>query len=130
MGLVHSTWCESCARKSNCYVTNARPKCFVPLTNTTVVCPKCGRTDCIREFGKDFSVSAEKAGYKYKCINCNTYIEQTEPSTDGYACLKKVGAKANQTEPKCEECEHYGHKVKRCLLNKCKYTADTDCGWK
>ena len=25
--------------------------------------------------------------------------KQTEPSTDGYACLKKVGAKAEQTEP-------------------------------
>ena len=38
--------------------------------------------------------------------------------------------RAEQTKPKCEECQHYGHKVKRCLLNKCKYTADTDCGWK
>ena len=38
--------------------------------------------------------------------------------------------RAEQTEPKCEECEHYGHKVKRCLLNKCKYTPSTDCGWK
>ena len=41
----------------------------------TIRCPKCGRSDYIREFGKDFSVTAEKAGFKYKCINCNTYIE-------------------------------------------------------
>ena len=41
----------------------------------TIRCPKCGRNDYIREFGKDFSVTAEKAGFKYKCINCNTYIE-------------------------------------------------------
>ena len=45
----------------------------------TIRCPKCGRSDYIREFGKDFSVTAEGAGFKYKCINCNTYIEpQTE----------------------------------------------------
>ena len=41
----------------------------------TIRCPKCGRSDYIREFGKDFSVTAEEAGFKYKCINCNTYIE-------------------------------------------------------
>ena len=46
-------------------------------------CPKCGRSDYIREFGKDFSVTAEEAGFKYKCINCNTYIEpQTERSSE------------------------------------------------
>lgn len=28
-------WCESCARKNLCYVVNDRPKCFVPITNTT-----------------------------------------------------------------------------------------------
>lgn len=45
----------------------------------TIRCPKCGRSDYIREFGKDFSVTAEESGFKYKCINCNTYIEpQTE----------------------------------------------------
>ena len=41
----------------------------------TIRCPKCGRSDYIREFGKDFSVTAEEAGFKYKCINCNTYIK-------------------------------------------------------
>ena len=42
----------------------------------TIRCPKCGRSDYIREFGKDFSVTAEEAGFKYKF---NTYIEpQTE----------------------------------------------------
>ena len=48
--------------------------------------------------------------YPYK----HEYEPKTEPSTDGYACLKKVGAKANQTEPNssekpnnCETCRHY-----------------------
>lgn len=72
--------------------------------------------------------------------------EQTEPSSDWicdtckyHTIERAVQCKMcgdggqyepKQTEPKCEECQHYGHKVKRCLLNKCKYTADTDCGWK
>ena len=49
----------------------------------TIRCPKCGRSDYIREFGKDFSVTAEEAGFKYKCINCNTYIEpQSDRKTE------------------------------------------------
>ena len=55
--------------------------------------------------------------------------EQTEPKIAGKH-TKQIIIDEATTEPKCEECEHYGHKVKRCLLNKCKYTADTDCGWK
>lgn len=49
----------------------------------TIRCPKCGRSDYIREFGKDFSVTAEKAGFKYKCINCNTYIEPQIERSEG-----------------------------------------------
>ena len=49
-----NSWCESCAKKSQCYTAEIRPKCYVATTNT---------------------------------------------DTDGYACLKKVGAKAEQTEP-------------------------------
>ena len=71
-----SYWCESCARKNNCYTTRSRPKCFMPITNSAVFCPKCGRADYIREFGKDFSITPEKAGYKDKCINCNTYFAE------------------------------------------------------
>lgn len=56
-----------------------KPRCAEQTEPQTIRCPKCGRTDYIREFGKDFSVTAEEAGFKYKCINCNTYIEpQTE----------------------------------------------------
>ena len=73
-----SYWCESCARKNVCYVPDIRPKCYMPTTNTAIICPKCGRADYVREFGKDFSLTAEKAGYKYKCINCNTYFAEVE----------------------------------------------------
>ena len=26
-------WCESCARKNNCYTIRNRPKCFTPITS-------------------------------------------------------------------------------------------------
>ena len=46
----------------------------------TIRCPKCGRTDYIRDMEKDMGIKG--SCYKYKCINCNTYIkdEQTERS--------------------------------------------------
>ncbi len=82
----------------------------------TIRCPNCGRSDYIREFGKDFSVTAEKAGFKYKCINCNTYIEpQTyvinpqEPTNDEkcFECddFFTCGGKCNkiEDEPQTEE---------------------------
>ena len=37
-----------------------------------VVCPNCGRSDYIRSFEKDFGI--KNSEYRYKCINCNTYI--------------------------------------------------------
>ena len=43
-----------------------------------VVCPNCGRSDYIRSFEDDFHIKSE---FKYKCINCNTYIKD-EPQTD------------------------------------------------
>ena len=41
-------------------------------------CPKCGRSDYIRSF-EDWGIDG--GIYKYKCINCNTYIKD-EPQTD------------------------------------------------
>lgn len=43
----------------------------------TIRCPKCGRTDYIRDMKKDMGVKGSH--YKYKCINCNTYIKD-EPT--------------------------------------------------
>ena len=45
----------------------------------TFRCPKCGRTDYIRDMEKDMGI--KDSCYKYKCINCNTYIKD-EPQTD------------------------------------------------
>ena len=45
----------------------------------TIRCPKCGRTDYIRDMEKDMGIKGSH--YKYKCINCNTYIKD-EPKTE------------------------------------------------
>ena len=42
-------------------------------SNRLIVCPNCGRTDYIRSFDKDFNI--KNSGYRFKCINCNTYIK-------------------------------------------------------
>ena len=88
----------------------------------TIRCPKCGRSDYIREFGKDFSVTAEEAGFKYKCINCNTYIEpqsdrKTEPSNSEIPnnstiskmeqVDKDINVRSKDEPQACEECEHW-----------------------
>ena len=43
----------------------------------TIRCPKCGRTDYIRDMEKDMGIKGSY--YKYKCVNCNTYIKD-EPT--------------------------------------------------
>ena len=35
-----NNWCESCARKGDCYAPNIRPKCYMPTTNTEIICQK------------------------------------------------------------------------------------------
>ena len=45
----------------------------------TIRCPKCGRTDYIRDMEKDMGI--KDSCYEYKCINCNTYIKD-EPQTE------------------------------------------------
>lgn len=52
-----------------------------------VVCPNCGRSDYIRSFEKDFSI--KNSEYRYKCINCNTYIKDT-PLTEKPKIRKRV----------------------------------------
>lgn len=28
-----NSWCESCARKNQCYTADTKPKCYVPITS-------------------------------------------------------------------------------------------------
>lgn len=60
---------------------NVRSKDEEQTDKDKVVCPNCGRSDYIRSFEKDFGI--KNSGYKYKCINCNTYIKDT-PQTEDY----------------------------------------------
>lgn len=69
---MNNNWCESCARKSVCYVPDIRPKCYLPTTNTGIICPKCGSSDYIKSFVKDWGITNSE--FEYKCINCNTYF--------------------------------------------------------
>ena len=34
---MRNSWCESCARKYQCYDIEVRPSCYVPVTSTAVV---------------------------------------------------------------------------------------------
>lgn len=43
-----NSWCESCARKNYCYTSNMRPRCYIPLTDTATVCPRCDNTEYLK----------------------------------------------------------------------------------
>lgn len=58
------------------------PKSYTTWASTDepqIRCSKCGRTDYIKDLEKDFGVKDNT--FKYKCINCNTYIKN-EPQTE------------------------------------------------
>ena len=59
----------------------------------TIRCPKCGRTDYIKDMKKDFGI--KDSTYKYKCINCNTYIKD-EPSTDLFDLMNRFETLCNE----------------------------------
>ena len=74
--------CETCGHwwKSEevCLLDDCQ---YEPKTEPqTIRCPKCGRTDYIRDMKKDMGIKGSH--YKYKCINCNTYIKD-EPHIVG-----------------------------------------------
>ena len=82
----HEKNCETCRDKDaydewegNCDECE-NGSMYTPQTyKDKVVCPNCGRSDYIRSFEKDFNI--KNSGYRYKCINCNTYIKDT-PQTE------------------------------------------------
>ena len=67
---MNNSWCESRARKGDCYAPDIRPKCYLPTTNTAIICPKCGSSNYITSRAK-FN---ETTVFEYKCIKCNTYF--------------------------------------------------------
>ena len=84
-----------------------------------VVCPNCGRSDYIRSFEKDFGI--KNSEYRYKCINCNTYIKDT-PQTEE-TCERCVYVRGSQW---CQGCNGT---PKRWDGEKIVDTPQTDCGW-
>lgn len=81
--------CETCRYKNHNWWSNKCDPCcrgnsnYEPMTESQIRCPKCGRTDYIKNLEKDFGVKDDT--FKYKCINCNTYIKdesQTEGASD------------------------------------------------
>lgn len=55
---------------------------YEPKDESQIRCPKCGRSDYIRSF-EDWGIDG--GIYKYKCINCNTYIKD-EPQIKCDTC--------------------------------------------
>ena len=111
-----------------------RKQADTPQTDK-VVCPNCGRSDYIRSFEKDFGI--KNSEYRYKCINCNTYIKDT-PQTDFWSSvtredwLKAHGLDADTPQPDCNGCEHWKYIAKewQCETVKCQKTSQPDCPWK
>lgn len=97
----HEKNCETCRDKDaydewegNCDECE-NGSMYTPQTDKDkVVCPNCGRSDYIRSFEKDFNI--KNSGYRYKCINCNTYIKDT-PQTD---CGKDINV-LNKSQTDC-----------------------------
>ena len=65
----------------------------------TIRCPKCGRTDYIRNMEKDMGIKGSL--YKYKCINCNTYIKD-EPTISKMGQVDKDINVRSKTEPQTD----------------------------
>ena len=97
-------------------------------------CPKCGRTDYIRDMEKDMGVKG--SCFKYKGIDCNTYIK-TEPQTCSVngrpysECGSCEHFKCTADEPQTD-CTDNCHKCKRIrecgypLVGKCEYEPQTE----
>jgi len=37
---MRNSWCETCARKYQCYDIEVRPSCYIPVTNSEVQPPQ------------------------------------------------------------------------------------------
>ena len=98
--------CGRCRNRNLFAEADTEPQQVVRLKHFK--CPKCGRSDYIRSF-EDWGVDG--GIYKYKCINCNTYIKD-EPN-----CSEKPNncewsveyAKEMLDTMPCEDCGHWEH---------------------
>ena len=86
----------------------------------TIRCPKCGRTDYIRDMEKDMGIKGSH--YKYKCINCNTYIKD-EPTISK---MEQVEGEPQAGEMMTEE--EFDSMLARALTGN--NEPQTDCAWR
>ena len=61
------------ARLNYCFECGVKMHHNDEATEMVNVCPTCGRSDYIRSFKDDFHI--KNSEYRFKCINCNTYIK-------------------------------------------------------
>jgi hypothetical protein len=96
----------------------------------TIRCPKCGRTDYIRDMEKDMGIKG--SCYKYKCVNCNTYIKDEATISK----MEQVGKDINvcSKEPQsCETCKYgedkhrYAHICNECGVGINNYEPKDEC---
>lgn len=87
-----NSWCESCARKNQCYPVDIRPKCFVPITsNDRTIERKTEPQTHTLDLGNGFSITAND------CTTC----KHQDKSFDELPC--DMCCKANSGyEPKTE----------------------------
>ena len=91
-------WCESCARKNNCYTIRSRPKCFTPITNTASGTPESYLAKSLRysqdshEIAKDEPQTCSVNGRPYDCGKCEYF---------------RCTADEPQTERPCDNCQEF-----------------------
>lgn len=110
LGTPMYNFCPMCGANMNMKSENKQAD--TPQTDKDkVVCPNCGRSDYIRSFEKDFNI--KNSEYRYKCINCNTYIKDTLQS--------KISS--------CKECKVYAEcpDADSDVSSLC--GMQIDCGW-
>lgn len=96
---MNNPWCESCARKNNCYTLSIRPKCFMPITNSERVAePTDWKDEMYAEAVQTEPTDDECKGCIYDngknlmaCVNCKG--KQIEPKE-----------KCNRVDADCENC--------------------------
>lgn len=88
-----SYWCESCARKSNCYTIRSRPKCFIAITNSEriaeqtepQICDTCRYYNSNIPCGSTPSACKEADKFAEEFVDGLKKLKpKVEPQTDGY----------------------------------------------
>ena len=112
-------WCESCARKNNCYTIRSRPKCFTPITNTAQGTPESYLAKALR-YSRDSHEIAKDDPQFDKDINVRsknepqTYItEDRTQMLDRWQTHNRNTTSAVTPCSNCQEFDCYGCEYKQ-----------------